>query len=163
MISMAVDTAKITKLQTKFAKYGPYAIKAGLKAGNDYLNSSDIKYLMYPPSQSGSPFVWSSEKQRRFVFATISLPSVRTMNLANSGSFKVNETSFWIEYVNSASYAKYVQHPSYQIIGHRMRGWKPVNTFVVSRSSDIVRLFKPAALAAWTEMESFMFGGGAGL
>lgn len=163
MINMAVDTKKITQLQTKFAKYPDFAKKAGLKEVNEFLNTPSFKMSMYPPSQSGAPFHWSSERQRRFVFANIQLPSVRTYNLANSGFFTVNESSYWVEYQNSAPYAKWVQSPTYQIIGHRERDWWTITRVVIRRSSEFVRLFKPAAVAAWDEMESFLFGGGAGL
>ena len=163
MISMAVDTAKITKLKAKFEKYGPYAIKSGLGAITTHLNEPLFKQSMYAPSKSGQPFVWSSDKQRRFVFANVQLPSVRTFALADAGKFSVNEQSFWIEYYNPIPYGKYVFHPSYQIIGHRLRGWIPVNQQVVKISSKLVKDFKPAAIKAWEEMDAFITGGGAGI
>lgn len=163
MINMAIDVAKMTKLQTKFDKYGPYAIKQGLKADNEFLNTPSFLMSMYPPSQSGQPFIWSSDKQRRFVHANIKLPSTRTFGMALSGRFEVNESSFWIEYQNFAPYAKWVINSMFQIIGHKMRGWKPVQTFVKAQSANIVSTFKTAALAAWEEMDAFISGGGAGL
>jgi hypothetical protein len=161
MLSIAVDTAKITRLQTKFAKYGPYALKKGLQAGADYLNSH--KAEMYPYSRNGSPFVWSSDKQRRFVFANVDLPYNRTMGLASAGRFSINESSFWVEYTNSLPWWKYVLHSSYQIIGHKTRGWPVINDWVVKQSGKVVPDFKKAVLDAWTELDSLMFGGGAGL
>jgi hypothetical protein len=163
VITVATDTAKITRLKDKFAKYPPYAIKQGLGASADYLNSPPVKASMYPPDRNGSPFVWSSERQRRFVMATVDLPYSRTGGLAQAGEFKVNERSFWVEYTNSVPWWKYVLHPSYQIIGHRTRGWVPVNRFVVSQSGRVVPVFKRAAVDAWDSLESFMFGGGGGL
>lgn len=163
MFELAVDTAKITRLKTKFEKYGPYALKQGLKASAAYLNEPSTKAEMYPANRNGSPFVWSSERQRRFVMATVDLPYSRTGGLAAAGEFRVNETSFWVEYRNSVSWWKYVLHPSYQIIGHRTRGWVPVNRFVVNKSGRIVPIFKKSALDAWKEMDTFMYGGGAGL
>lgn len=164
-INIAVDTAKMNRLKDKFAKYPPYAINAGLNAINNYFNETPFKQSMYPPSQSGQPFMWSSEKQRKFVFANIDLPSIRTFNLAIQGKFTVNTRHFMIEYTNASGYAKYVIHPSYQIIGHRMRGWTPINTFIVTRvnRAPIVRMFKDAAVNSWYEMDQFMFTGGAGL
>lgn len=166
MINMAVDTAKITKLQAKFAKYGPYAIKQGLKAQSAFLNDPNFKSTMYPP-ESNAPFVWSSIAQQRKVMALLreqgGPPYRRTMNLANSGQFNVNEESFWIEYTNTADYAKFVVSSSSQIIGMRKRGWKPVNQFIVAISGKLVPIFKQAALAAWAEMDAFISGGGAGL
>ncbi len=90
---MVVDTAKINKLKDKFQKYPPYAIKQGLKASSDYMNTLPFKSAMYPPSQSGQPFVWSTDKQRRFVLANIRLPSVRTFALADAGEFDAKKTA----------------------------------------------------------------------
>lgn len=163
MINLSYDNNQITKLQTKFAKYGPYAITSGLRVSNTMLNEPSFLMSMYPPSRSGQPFIWSSDRQRRFVFANIQLPSVRTYALALAGRFEVNEKSFWIEYQNFMEYAKWVLHPTTMIIGHRTRGWKPVTDFVKKRSGEIVSTFKQAAINAWTEMDNFMFGGGAGL
>lgn len=165
MIDIVVDTAKLNRLKEKAGKYAPYAMNAGLNAINGYLNQPSVKQAMYPPSQSGQKFVWSSDKQRRFVFANVSLPSVRTFNLANAGQFTVNSKYFTIEYKNTSGYSQYVIHPSYQIIGHRMRGWIPINTFIVTKvnRAPLMRLFKDAAIKAWDDMDTFIFSGGAGL
>jgi hypothetical protein len=166
MINMDVDTAQITRLKAKFEKYGPYAIKRGLEAANDYLNSPDIRAGLYPPREYG-PFVWSSDKQRRAYFATNGfgggIPYMRTMQLYENAKFNINERLFWIEYTNTSPYAKWVQHPSYQIIGMKMRNWMFVNKYILTHRTRIVSEFKPAALKAWKEIDSFMYGGAVGL
>jgi hypothetical protein len=166
MINIAVDKAQMTKLQAKFQKYGPYAISKGLAASNDYLNSPDIRAGMYPP-KSSEPFVWSSDRQRRAYFATNGfgggIPYSRTMQLYEGAKFQVNERSFWIEYVNGVPYAKWVQHPSYQIIGMKARHWLYVNTYISKLTPEVVRRFKPAVLKAWEDLDSFMYSGGVGL
>ena len=163
MFSLITDTSRITKLQDKFKKYPPIAIKAGLGAMSEEMNSSSFLMGMYPVSKSGQKFIWSSEKQRKFVMANIGLPSSRTFDLAMNGTFTIDEKNFWIEYSNLLPWWIYVLHPSYMIIGHKMRGWKPVNEIVKKQSASLVKLFKPAAVKAWDEMESFMYGGGGGL
>lgn len=165
MIEMQADLQQISKLKEKFEKYPPFAIESGLNASAEYLNTPDVKRSIYPPSQSGQPFMWSSDKQRRFVFANINLPSVRTNNLADSGQFKVDHSrsSLYVYYENTANYAKWVIGSFTQIIGHITRGWKPVNVTVTERfRSEVVSRFKEAALRAW-DNDSFMSGGGAGL
>lgn len=166
MIKLDYDVAKITKLENKFHKYGPYAIQQGLNAMNEYLNSPDIRAGMYPP-KSSEPFVWSSDKQRRAYFATNGfgggIPYSRTMQLYENASFKVNNETFWIEYINGVPYAKWVQHPTYQIIGHKTRGWLYITTYISKKSGEAVKLFKPAAIDAWEKMDTFMYSGGAGL
>ncbi len=167
MITIDIDKTQIAKIKDKFEKYPPYAMNAGLQASSDYLNTPAFKFSMYPP-ESDAPFVWSSERQRRAYFATNGfgggIPYSRTMNLMNSGTFRVESkySSLYVFYENIANYFKWVQGNLLQIIGHRTRGWKPVNTFVVNESGKILPLFKDAALKAW-DQEQFISGGGAGL
>ena len=154
MIDMVDDTTQIAKIKTKMEKYPPYVIGKGLEASAIYLNSPSVKSSLYPPSQSGSPFIWSSDRQRRYVFANISLPSQRTMNLANSGEFKVEKrySSLYVYYQNTASYARWVIGNFTQIIGHISRGWKPVNTNVVNRRSEVLREFDNGTKGSWNEL-----------
>jgi hypothetical protein len=155
MIKLEADVAQMAKIKGKFDKYPPYALGKGLDAASNYLNNNFVKQSLYPPSQSGERFVWSSERQRRYVMANIKLPSVRTFNLANSGSFKVNKSfsSLYIYYENIAPYAKWVIGSFTQIIGHITRGWKPVNTKIIEKyRSEIVGRFREAAVKAWDEM-----------
>lgn len=161
---MAVDTAQVTRLRAKFAKYGPFAIQKGLDAANNFLNSPDVRAGLYPNREYG-PFVWSSDKQRKAYFATDGfgggIPYMRTMQLYENAHFNVSSQSFFIEYINSSPYAKWVQHPSYQIIGMKMRHWMFVNKYIITHKSRIISEFKPAALKAWKELDSFIYGGGA--
>jgi hypothetical protein len=156
-LRISTDTKKITDLQRKMENFPPIAIQAGLKATNDYLNTDEFKESMYAPKASpGTPFDWSSDKQRRAFFATDGfgggIPTVRTYALAQDGAFSVNEASLWIEYSNTAPYSKYVIHPTFQIVGHIHRGWKPVNKFVVAKSGEIAKVFESAAVAAWKSL-----------
>lgn len=162
-ITIAVDTAKMIKLREKFGKYPPAAIRAGTTAAAEYMNSPEVAFSIYPPDRNGTQFMWSSDKQRRYVFANYELPYQRTMGLANAGHFSVNEQNFMIEYFNDLPWWIYVLHPSYQIIGHRMRGWKPINVSMKEKAGSIVSTMRPAVMRAWEDLESFMTGGGGGL
>ena len=148
LLSILIESSQIVRLQNKFANFGPYGTKAGLQVTADYFNNPSFKNSMYPPSQSGSPFMWSSDRQRRKVFA-LGLPSVRTMELANQGEFTVDENNLLVGYTNTLPMWIYVLHPQYQIIGHRLRGWIPVNRQVVDKSPTILGLFKQAFISAW--------------
>ena len=167
LLDIVVSNDRLTKLQTKLTKYPPAAIKAGLQAAEDYLNDDQFKESMYPPSQAGDPFQWSSDKQRKAFFATdgfgAGIPTQRTYELAQSGVFQINEGYLTVEYTNYAPYSQFVISPTNMIIGHRKRGWQPVNRFVVAKSRDIAKVFEKAAKDAWDKLESFMFGGGGGL
>ncbi len=146
--------SQVSKIKTKMEKYPPYAIGNGLDNAANYLNSQEVRNSMYPPSQSGQKFIWSSEKQRRYVFANVKLPSTRTMNLANSGTFKVEKkySSLYIYYENTAAYAKWVIGNFTQIIGHIARGWKPVNTTVTNRRSEVVQQFSDGTNGSWDKL-----------
>lgn len=166
MINLVYDNKRITRLKDKFEKYGPYAVKRGLETANDYLNSPDVRAGMYP-DRSYEPFVWSSEKQRRAYFATDGfgggIPYSRTMQLYEGAKFTINERSYWIEYVNGVPYAKWVQHPTYQIIGHKTRKWPIITKYIASKATRVIAEFKPAVINAWEEMDTFMYSGGVGL
>lgn len=166
-LNVAIDTKQMTRLQAKLSRYGEAAIQQGLKDTEAYLNEDEFKLQMYPTIPAGTPFQWSSEKQRRAYFATDGfgggIPYKRTHELMQSGTFHVNSGSLWIEYRNTAPYSRWVINPMFQIIGHIKRGWKPINVFVVAKSKQIASIFQKATKKAWTEMDKFIYGGGAGL
>lgn len=166
-LNVSVDTKQITRLQAKLSKYGSAAIQQGLKDTKEYLNQDDFKIQMYSDIPAGTPFEFSSDKQRRKVMALLNEqggpPYDRTYELMRSGVFDVNQGSLWIEYSNSAPYSDYVINPQFQIIGHRKRGWMAINKFVVAQSKQIAKIFQNATKKAWSEMDKFIFGGGAGL
>ena len=161
LLRIETDTAKLTKLKGKLAKYPKFATLEGLRAASAYLNEDTFRESMYPP-ESNEPFTWSSEKQRRAFFATDGfgrgIPTKRTHELMLSGRFRIDEGTFWVLYENVAPYSPWVISPQFQIIGHRKRGWKPVNTFVVGKSKDIARVFTRATKAAWDKMKNYNVG-----
>jgi hypothetical protein len=141
-------------------KFPPYAIGQGLDAAGAYLNEDSFKESMYPP-ESDEPFVWSSEKQRRAYFATNGfgkgIPYNRTHNLMYSGRFVVDKkySSLYITYENSAPYFQYVQGYTSQIIGMKVRGWKPASDAVIRRESDVFNAFHEAVSIACANFGDF--------
>lgn len=161
ILDVEVDTKKMNNLQNKLSKYPPFAIQEGLRAAEEYLNNDQFKLSMYP-EESDEPFLWSSDKQRKAYFASDGfgkgIPYQRTYELMRSGTFAVNAGYLTVEYTNTAPYSNYVINPSMQIIGHKRRGWQPINQFVVAQSKNIARVFQTAARAAWEKLtgsESF--------
>jgi hypothetical protein len=155
MISLETDLEQIAKIKTKFDKYPPALLGKGLDNVSAYLNSPLVKMSIYPPSQSGQKFIWSSERQRRYVMANIKLPSVRTFQLADAGSFEVEKkfSSFYIYYKNSMSYAKWVIGSFTRIIGHIARGWKPVNSVIVDKyRNDVISKFDEGTKGTWNSL-----------
>lgn len=170
LLEVQIDKKKLTNLSNKMAKYPPYAIQQGMEAVSNYLNSIDMTE-MYPP-ESDEPFKWSSEKQRKAYFASNGfgggVPYSRTYQLADSGEFMVNSSSFQgtpystISYKNPVPYSKFVI-TSDAIVGLVKRGWRLVNKFVMTKSKEIGNVFRSAVKDAWNKMQEFMYGGGAGL
>lgn len=160
-LSVTTDTAKLTALKTKLAKYPKFAMLEGLRAASALLNEDSFRESMYPP-ESDEPFTWSSEKQRRAFFATDGfgrgIPTRRTHELMLSGRFRIEESTLWVLYENVAPYSPWVMSPQFQIIGHKKRGWKPVNTFVVGKSKEIARVFTKATKDAWNKMKAYNVG-----
>jgi hypothetical protein len=160
-----VDNKRLANLSKKLNGFGQYAVKEGLKSSSIYMNTGNFLESMYPPSKSGSPFTWSSDKQRKAFFASNGfgrgIPTVRKYTLVSEGKFTVNK-NLMIEFDFPSPY-KYVISPSSQIIGHNKRGWKVLPAFIRSKSAGIVKAFKNGANQAWKEMDKFITGGGAGL
>lgn len=167
ILDIAVDTKQMTRLRAKLSKYPEIAIQLGLKDTKDYLNQDQFKMQMYPDIPAGTPFQWSSDKQRKAYYATdgfgAGIPYNRTYELMRSGTFNVDLGSLWIEYQNVAPYSKFVIHPSFQIIGHRKRGWQAINKFVVAQSKYIAKIFQNATRKTWQEMDKFITGGSPGI
>jgi hypothetical protein len=163
--SVSVDTAAIKKLNDKMRKFPPAAIQAGMEAVTAFLEGEKPK--LYPP-QKGGPFQWSSDKQRRYVMMLLRArggpPYKRTGKLGESVHFEYGKVSGQVPYIGAvmdgdvAPYARFVIRSQDQIIGHRKRGWKPINQFISDRHSKIVSVFGRAAKGAWDKLES-IFGG----
>ncbi len=170
LFEVIADTKKITALQNKMQNYPPYAINMGMEAVEGYLNTLGA-VEMYPP-ESSAPFQWSSDKQRMAYFASNGfgggIPYERTNNLADSGEFFIEQSSFQgtpystIAYRNIAPYAKFVIGVD-AIIGHIKRGWKPVSNMVKNHSKDIGNIFRSTVKKAWDEVKELTFGGSPGI
>lgn len=159
LLDVKVNSQQLAKLKIKLENYPPYVIEQGLESVNTFLNDDAFKTSMYPPSQAGQPFEWSSDKQRRAFFATDGfgrgIPTQRTYELATSGEFIVEKKfkSLYITYTNIAPYFQWVQGQFSQIIGHIRRGWKPVNTFVVDNGKIVRERFDAGIKGAWDRMK----------
>ena len=167
MFNIAIDTAAFKRLNDKLKKYPQAAINAGMSAVTEFLEGEKPK--LYPPSQVGKPFEWTSDKQRRYVMMVLreqgGPPYQRTGALADSVKF-VYGKSGGMSYIGAEStspYARFVIGSQDQIIGHRKRGWKPINQFITDRRARVVSIFSKAAKNAWDKIEAFMYGGASGL
>lgn len=111
---------------------------AGVEESNKYMVSVMQKY----PPRSSDPFVWSSEKQRKFVMARLREQGktyyTRTQGL--SRAWKTEGKGYKQIITNDTEYAKFVQD-RYQIVGHQVRGWMTVNTMLKDKGKTILQKF----------------------
>lgn len=151
-------TLQTAKIKAKFDKYPEYVLGLGGDAVRDYLNTDQFKGSMYPEIPSGTPFVWSSDRQRRAYFATNGfgggIPTRRTGNLMARGVFSVEKkrANIWVHYMNFAPYSQWVIGEGTQIIGHKTRGWLAANKYVVKYRAQVVHEFDRATNGAWDAM-----------
>lgn len=146
---MLFVTLEANKVVNKLGRFGPFVTKLALNTAASYFNRPEVKESFYPPSQSGSPFAWSSDKQRRYVYANEQLPYSRTFNLARDGTFRVNEENMRVEYTNTAPGWIFVFHKDFMIIGHRRRGWQPINKAALDKWPSGLDIVKAAVSDAW--------------
>jgi len=114
----------------------PYAVgDDGTEAANEYVLN---KVRAYAPSHKGEKFEWSSEKQRRYVFATQKLPYNRTQRLRRGWQLLGSGRNQII--VNEVPYAKYVKDEA-QIVGHGKREWTKTSDDIKNSMTRILQKF----------------------
>ena len=162
LLDIKTDLVQVAKIKTKLSKFAPFAINEGLDEATAYLNDDEFRESMYPEQKNFEPFIWSSDKQRRAFFATNGfgrgIPTQRTHELMYSGLFKADKkySSLWITYENIAPYAKWVIGQFTQIVGHIARGWKPANTYVISKGGEVRDAFEKGVARAWAKMSKIV-------
>lgn len=98
------------------------------------------------PSHRGEPFKWTSDKQRRFVFATVDLPYNRTQKLRRGWKLLGSGRNQIL--VNEVPYARWVKELASQQIGHMLREWTTVEEDVKDKEPRIVQKFDEGARKA---------------
>lgn len=108
----------------------------GVEEANEYM----VNMMRVYPPKSRAPFVWSSDKQRRFVMAKIRSGewTGRTQALANS--WKTVGKGYHQTVESDSAYASYVQD-RYQIVGHKSNGWQTINQLLNTNGKKILAKF----------------------
>ena len=134
---IGIDIVGFETIKQRLLKLPKEAQDAGVENANEYILN---QMRAYPPKPS-APFVWSSDKQRRYVMAKLREQGGkggRTQNL--SQGWKAVGNGYKQILVNEVDYAKYVQDEE-QIIGHKTNNWQKISDILKKRGSEILRKF----------------------
>ena len=116
---------------------------AGVEASNEYI----VNQMQVQPPKPKGGFVWSSDKQRKYVMAKIREGGYtgRTQQLRQG--WKAVGKGYNQIVVNEKEYAQFVQD-SNQIIGHKLNGWQTVNQVLREKSKEILKKFEGGVKSA---------------
>lgn len=113
----------------KFLEEAPKGSKiAAMRAIAEYLLGDSNHGLRYAPRKvnhgAGNPYKWTSDAQRRYVFATQDLPYQRTGDMPKSWVMVEGNSDYnTVRVENTNEYSDYVMGDSQQI-GHKADGWR---------------------------------------
>ncbi len=140
LIGIQVDG--LDEIQKKLAALPAEAGDQGVMSANAYILNIEKANARLP--YSGEPFVWSSDAQRRKVFALLRAqggpPYKRSQTLSQGWQTLGYGKNQLV--INETPYAAFVKDNSSQIVGHRLRGWKTIQQDVIERMGQIIRHFE---------------------
>lgn len=133
---IGIDIQGITTIQERLKRIPKEARDAGVESADEYI----INIMKEYPPKPSQPFVWSSDKQRRYVMAKLREGGFigRTQRLRNA--WKTVGKGYNQIVANETPYADYVQGDS-QIIGHRTNNWKTIQTILKAKGKTILQKF----------------------
>jgi len=145
---IGIDIQGIPTIQNRLSKLPKEARDAGVEAANEYI----VNVMKVEPPEPTRPFVWSSDKQRRYVMAKISEGGYtgRTQQLRN-GWRPVGKGDNQIV-VNEVPHAEFVQGDS-QIIGHKSNNWKTISDNLRDKGKEILKKFEGGVKSALKKLK----------
>lgn len=140
---IGIDISGVTTISERLKKLPKEARDAGVESANEYI----VNMMQEYPPKPTRPFVWSSDKQRRYVMAKIREGGYigRTQQLRNAWKTVGNGYNQMV--VNETPYADYVQGES-QIIGHATNGWQTISNKLKQRGKEILKKFEGGVKSA---------------
>ena len=108
----------------------------GVETSNEYIVDMMKEY---PPKQKG--FLWSSDKQRKFVMAKMREEGFPGRSQELRRGWKPIGSGFKQIVVNEVPYAQYVQGDS-QIVGHNLHGWHTIEGRIKAKGGKILKKFE---------------------
>jgi hypothetical protein len=133
---IAIDISGIPAIQERLKKLPKEAMDAGVETANEYL----VNVMKQYPPKSNAPFVWSSDKQRRYVMMKIKEGGYlgRTQELRNN--WKTVGEGYKQMVANESPYAQFVQGDN-QIIGHKTNSWSTIDN-VIKKNKEWLKKFE---------------------
>lgn len=140
---IGIDIQGIPTINSRLEKLPKEARDAGVEAANEYI----VNVMKIEPPVPNKPFVWSSDKQRRYVMAKIKEGGYtgRTQELRNA--WKTVGSGYNQIVANETPYAQFVQGEN-QIIGHKTNNWKTIEDNLKLKGKEILRKFEAGVKTA---------------
>ena len=145
---IGIDIQGIATIQNRLNKLPGLAKDMGVEAANEYI----VNLMQVQPPVPNKPFVWSSDKQRRYVMAKISKGGYtrRTQELRNA--WKTVGNGYQQMVVNETPYADYVQGDN-QIIGHKTNNWQTIEMNLKNKGKEILKKFEGGVKSALKKLK----------
>jgi hypothetical protein len=145
---IGVDISGITTISERLKKLPKEARDAGVEAANEYI----INIMQQYPPKPSAPFVWSSEKQRRYVMMKIKKDGYKGRTQALRNAWKTVGKGYNQIVANESQYAQYVQGDN-QIIGHKTNNWKTIESNLKTKGKDILKKFEGGVKSALKKLK----------
>lgn len=133
---IGIDIQGITTLNERLKKLPKEARDLGTESANEYI----VNAMKVQPPKPSKPFIWSSDKQRRYVMMIINKGGYRGRTQELKNAWKTEGKGYNQIVVNETPYAQFVQDTN-QIVGHKANGWQTVNQVLKTRSKEILNKF----------------------
>lgn len=139
---IGIDISGLDEVKRKLSALPEEASDEGVELVNEYMVNVERENARLPYAEE--KFVWSSDRQRKAYFASngfgAGIPYQRTQTLSQGWKTLGYGRNQII--VNEVPYAGWVKDEPTQIIGHKFRDWKTIQTDVQERMDQIVRRFE---------------------
>jgi len=140
---IGIDISGITTISERLKRLPKEARDAGVEAANEYIVNS---MQTYPP-KSSKPFVWSSDKQRKYVMMKMKQAGFPGRSQELRQGWRAVGKGYNQIVVNEKEYAQFVQGDN-QIIGHRANNWQTITMVLKNKGKDILKKFEGGVKSA---------------
>jgi hypothetical protein len=124
------------------------ACNAAVEEANKYI----VNQMQVQPPKPTQPFVWTSDKQRRYVMAKISEGGYTGRTQALRNSWKTEGKGYEQIVISDSPYAQFVQDTN-QILGHKINGWVTVNQMLKNKGAEILKRFEAGVKKALKKLK----------
>ena len=145
---VGIDIQGITTFNERLKRLPKEAKDSGVESANEYI----VDIMKVEPPKPTRPFVWSNDKQRRYVMAKIREGGYtgRTQQLRNA--WKTVGSGYNQIVANETPYAEFVQGDN-QIIGHKSNNWKTISDNLRDKGKEILKKFEGGVKSALKKLK----------